>query len=54
MNIHNQKHLKTWLVSTAVVVILAGGFVARTAFAKIASNTLDPVGIVAARGDKSW
>ena len=39
MNIHHQKHLKTWLVSTTLLVILAGGFVARTAFAKLAANT---------------
>ena len=50
MNIHHQKHLKTWFVSTTVLVILAGGFVARTAFAKIASNTIDPLGIVADKG----
>ena len=50
MNIHHQKHLKTWLVSTTLLVILAGGFVARTAFAKLAANTIDPIGIVAGKG----
>ena len=50
MNIHHQKHLKTWFVSTAVLVILAGGFVARIAFARIVYNTIDPVGIVADKG----
>jgi len=50
MNIHHQKHLKTWLVSSTVLVILAGVFVARTAFAKITNNTIDPVGIVADKG----
>ena len=33
-----------------MLVILAGGFVARTAFAKITMNTIDPVGIVAHNG----
>ena len=50
MNIHHQKHLKTWLVSTTVLVILAGVFVARTAFARLVMNTIDPVGIVADKG----
>ena len=50
MNTNTQKHLKTWLVSTTVLVILAGVFVARTAFAKIGVNTIDPVGIVAEKG----
>lgn len=50
MNIHHQKHLKTWLVSTTVLVILAGGFFARSAFARISMNTIDPVGIVADKG----
>ena len=52
MNIHHQKHLKTWLVSATVLVILAGGFVARTAFARITMNTIDPVGIVADKGQQ--
>jgi hypothetical protein len=34
MNIHHQKHPKTWLVSTTVLVILAGVFVARSAFGR--------------------
>src|SRR5262245_39464681 len=50
MNIHHQKPLKTWLVSTTVLAILAGGFVVCTAFAKITWNTIDPVGIVADNG----
>jgi hypothetical protein len=50
MNIHHPKRLKTWLVSATVLVILAGVFVARTAFAKILGNTIDPVGIVADQG----
>ena len=41
---------KPWLVSTTVLVILAGVFVARTGFAKITLNTIDPVGIVADKG----
>jgi hypothetical protein len=50
MNIHHPKRLKTWLVSATVLVILAGVLVARTAFAKILGNTIDPVGIVADQG----
>ena len=50
MNIHHQKHLKTWLVPTTVLVILAGVFVVHAAFAKITWNTIDPVGIVADKG----
>jgi len=52
MNIHHQKHLKTLLVSTIVLVILASVFVARTAFAKLAANTINPIGIVADNGRK--
>ena len=50
MNIHHQKHLKTWLVPATMLVILAGCFVARTAFARLVLNTIDPVGIVADKG----
>ena len=50
MNIHNRKNLKPWLVPATLLVILASVFVARTAFAKIAMNTIDPVGIVADKG----
>jgi hypothetical protein len=38
------------LVAAAIVLTLAGVFVARTAFAKIVQNTIDPVGIVAHNG----
>ena len=50
MNIHHPKRLKTWLVSATVLVILAGVFVARTAFARVVLNTIDLVGIVADQG----
>ena len=50
MNIYHPKHFKTWLVSTTLLVILAGGFVARTAFARVAVNTIDTVGVVADKG----
>ena len=50
MNIHNRKNLKPWLVPATLLVILASVFVARTAFAKIVFNTIDPVGIVADQG----
>ena len=50
MNTHTRKHLKPWLVPATLLVILAGVFVVRTAFAKVAGNTIDPVGIVADQG----
>lgn len=50
MKTHIRKHLKTWLASATMLVVLAGGLVARTAFAKITYNTIDPVGIVADKG----
>ena len=42
--------LKPWLVPATLLVILAGVFVARTAFAKIVINTIGPFGIVADQG----
>jgi hypothetical protein len=50
MNIHTPKNLKSWLVPATLLVILTGVFVARTTFARIAYNTIDPVGIVANKG----
>jgi hypothetical protein len=50
MTIQSIKQHKQWLVPAAIVLTLAGGFVARTAFAKITYNTIDPVGIVAHNG----
>lgn len=50
MNIHTRKNLKPWLVSATLLMILAGVFVTRTAFAKLAANTIAPVGIVAGQG----
>ena len=50
MTIQSIKQHKQWLVPAALVVALAGVFVARTAFAKIMRNTIDPVGIVAHNG----
>ena len=38
------------LVSAAIVLILAGVFVASMAFARTALNTIDPVAIVAGGG----
>jgi hypothetical protein len=52
MNTHTRKHLKTWLVPVTALAVLAGVFIARTTFAKITWNTIDPVGIVADRGRK--
>ena len=39
-----------WLVPAALLLILAGAFLTRTAFARIMVNTIDPVGIVAGQG----
>ncbi len=44
-----RKHLKC-LVSAAIVLTLAGVFVAPMAFAKISVNTIDPVAIVTDNG----
>ena len=50
MTIESIKQCKQWLVPAAIVLVLAGVFVARTAFAKVTFNTIDPVGIVADNG----
>jgi len=50
MTIQSIKQHKQWLVPAAIVLTLAGVFVARTACAKILVNTIDPVGIVAHNG----
>jgi hypothetical protein len=50
MTIQSIKQRRQWLVAAALVLTLAGVFIARTAFAKIARNTIDPVGIVAHHG----
>ena len=50
MTIQSIKQQKQWLVPAAIALTLAGVFVARTAFAMVARNTIDPVGIVAHNG----
>jgi hypothetical protein len=50
MTIQTINHYRRWLVPAALVLALAGLFVARTAFAKVMANTIDPVGIVAHNG----
>jgi hypothetical protein len=50
MNTQTFKQPRTWLVSAAILLTVAGVFVARTAFAKITVNSIDPVGIVADHG----
>ena len=50
MTIPSLKQHPKWLVSAAILLMVAGVFVARTAFAKLALNTIDPVGIVADKG----
>jgi len=50
MTIQSIKQHKQWLVPAAIVLALAGVLVARTVFAKIVQNTIDPVGIVAHNG----
>ena len=44
-----QKHLR-WLVSAAMLVTVAGLCIAPAAFARIASNTIDPQAIVTDNG----
>ena len=44
------KQHQKWLVSAAILLTVAGVFVARTAFARVVFNTIDPVGIVADKG----
>ncbi|HEY6170217.1 MAG TPA: hypothetical protein VI454_19445 [Verrucomicrobiae bacterium] len=41
---------RTWLVTAALLASVAGVFVARTAFARIAQNTIDPVARVSEQG----
>ena len=41
---------RTGLVAAAILLTLGGGFIARTAFAKIANNTIDPVAHVTDNG----
>jgi hypothetical protein len=50
MTIRSIKQHKQWLVPVALVVALAGVFVARTAFAKIVQNTIDPVATLSEQG----
>lgn len=50
MNIQSIKQHQTWLVAAAILLTVAGVFVARTAFARISVNTIAPVGIVADKG----
>ena len=52
MNSHTRNYLKTWLVPASLVVVLAAILVARTAFARITLNTIDPIGIVTDKGRK--
>ena len=44
------KQHRTWLASATLLLTLAGVFVARTAFARIVLNTIDPVGILTDKG----
>ena len=50
MTIQTIKQHRRWLVPAAILLTLAGAFLARTAFARIVTNTIDPVGIVAGKG----
>jgi len=50
MSIQSIKQHKQWLVPAAIVLTLASVFLARTAFAKIANNTIDPIGILNDKG----
>ena len=50
MTIQSLKQHKKWLASAAILLIVAGVFVARTAFARITYNTIDPVALVSEKG----
>ena len=50
MTIQSIKKHQKWLVPAAILLTLSAVFVARTAFARTAANTIDPVGIVADKG----
>ena len=50
MTIQSIIQRKKWLVPAALLLALAGVFVARTAFARVIRNSIDPVGIVADQG----
>jgi hypothetical protein len=50
MSTHTRKHLKTWLVPVALLVVLSSLFIARTVVARISINTIDTVGIVTDKG----
>ena len=50
MTIQSIKKHQKWLVPAAILLTLVGVFVARTAFAGVQINTINPVGIVADEG----
>ena len=50
MTLQSIKQHQKWLVPAALLLTVAGVFIARTAFARIFTNTIDPVGIVAEKG----
>jgi hypothetical protein len=50
MTLKSLKAHQRWLVPAALALTLAGLLVARTAFARVTINTIDPVGIVAHQG----
>ena len=52
MNSPTRKHFKTWLMLASLLVILAAVLVARTTFARVTYNTIDPIGIVTDKGRK--
>jgi len=50
MSIQSRQRHSRWLVPAAILLAVAGAFVARTAFARITANTTDPVGFVSENG----
>jgi hypothetical protein len=50
MSIQSIKQHKKWLVPAAILLTVAGLFVARTAFARIMPNTIDPQAVVTDNG----
>jgi len=52
MSTQTRKHLKTWLTPVTLLLVLSSLFITRTVWARIAYNTIDPVGIVVDTGRK--
>ena|SRR5436305_1097529 len=50
MSVQSLNRRRRWLAAAVMLLALAGVFVARTALARVVTNTIDPVDVVAADG----